>query len=161
MIDSHPVAAMGRGGSKGLRQYGDIWDYFTLVYEFPDAVSVSFMCEQMCHRSPNEITCRIYGSHGTFDSDYFSHVWVHTPPDNNYEGKFTTLFEDGCVTNIKEFHAAVTAGDCSNATVKASVVSNLAAVMGRNAAYRKKVITWDELIKSPDRLVPDLSGLKS
>ncbi len=161
VMNAPPVAAVGVGGSKGLRKYGDIYDYFSLVYEFPENVGVSFMCEQMCHRSPNEITCRVYGSNGTFDSDYFTHVWLHTPPNNNYEGKFTNLYTDGATVNVKEFHQAVTGGDVGNLTVKQAVISNLTAILGREAAYRKERLTWEQLLKSSDRLVPDLSGLKA
>ncbi len=161
IMNAAPVAVSGCGASKGLRDYGDIWDCFTLAYEFPNDVGVSFYCEQMCHRSPNEITCRVFGANGTFDSDYFGHVWLRTPPDNNYEGKFTNLYTDGTVVNIKEFHEAVTQRDYSNRTVKPSVISNLSAVMGRNAAYRKERLTWEQLMKCTERLEPDLSGLKS
>lgn len=161
MMNSHPVMVMGRGGSKGLRAYGDIWDYFAMVYEFPSDVLVSFMCQQNCPGSPGEIACRVYGTNGTFDSNYREHVWLRTQPDKVYEGKFTDLFTSGAATNIKEFYEAITSGDCSNPTVKPSVVSNLTAIMGRDAAYTKKAIVWDEFVKSTDRLVPDLKGLKA
>jgi len=161
MMNAAPVAVMGRGGSKGLRDYGSIWDYFTLVYEFPDNVSLSFHCVQMVHGAPNEIQCRIYGQNGTFDSDYFRFVGI-TSPDKAYPRQdFKDLYTSGTIVNINEFYEAVTTGDYSNPTVAPSVRSNLTAVMGREAAYRKKLLTWEELIKSTDRLEADLSGLKA
>lgn len=161
MIDAAPVAAMGRGSSKGLRSYGNIWDDFTIVYEFPNDVSVSFHCVQMVHGAPNEICCRIYGQNGTFDSDYFSHVFIQSPDKGYPRADFKDLYTSGTVVNMKEFYEAVTKGDYSNPTVKPSVRSNLTAIMGRESAYRKKLLTWDELMKSTDRLEADLAGLKA
>jgi len=161
IFDAAPVAAMGRGGSKGLRTYGDIWDYFTLVYEFPDNLGLSFHCVQMTHGAPNEITCRIYGSQGTFDSDYYDHVCIRAPNKGYAGGKFKDLYDSGTVVNIKEFYEFVTTGNCANTTVAPSVRSNLTAILGRTAGYKKEPITWNELMSSTERLAPDLSGLKS
>ena len=161
IIDAAPLSAVGAGRSKGLRSYGDIWDYFNLVFRFPEKVAVSFYCEQMCHGSPNEILCRIFGANGTFDSDYLSHVWIHSP-DKGYEGgKFTDLYGSGTEVNIREFYEAVTGGSYANATVAPSVRSNLTAIRGRNAGYKGGEITWDELMKSEERLEADLKELKS
>ncbi len=71
------------------------------------------------------------------------------------------LYESGTVVNINEFHAAVTSGDCSNPTVVPSVRSNLTAVLGREAAYRRKELTLAALLKEGKRLEPNLKGLKS
>jgi len=161
MINAAPVAAMGRGVSKGLRAYGNIWDSFTLVYEFPDSVNLSFHCVQMVHGAPNEIQCRIYGANGTFDSDYFRFVSIQSPDKAYPRQEFTDLYTSGTVVNINEFYQAITGGDYSNPTVAPSVRSNLTAVMGREVAYRKELLTWDALLKSSERLEADLSGLKS
>jgi myo-inositol 2-dehydrogenase / D-chiro-inositol 1-dehydrogenase len=161
MMNTGPVAALGRGGSKGLRDYGDIWDYFTLVYEFPEDISLSFHCVQMVHGAPNQIQCRVYGQNGTFDSDYAGFVHIQSPDKAYPRQEFKDLYTSGTVVNINEFHDAVTGGDYSNPTVAPSVISNLTAVMGREAAYRRQVLTWNELIRSTDRLEANLAGLKS
>ena len=56
------------------------------------------------------------------------------------------------VSNIATFHAAVGKGDCTNATVPPSVRSNLTTILGRTAAYKKAEVTWDEMIKSGEKL---------
>ena len=160
-MNADPISAVGTGGSKGLRKYGDIWDHFNLVYKFPKDVALSFYCEQMCHGSPNEITCRVYGANGTFDSDYFDHVWIQSPDKAYAGGKFKDLYDSGTTVNIREFYQAVTGGDYANATVPQSVRSNLAAILGRNAAYKGEPVTWEALLKSDERLEPDLKGLTS
>jgi predicted dehydrogenase len=160
-VNAAPVAAMGRGGSKGLRAYGDIWDFFTLVYEFPENIDLSFHCVQMVHGAPNEICCRIYGENGTFDSDYFGHVSISSPDKAYPRAEFKQLYTSGTVVNIKEFYEAVTGGDYANSTVPPSVRSNLTAILGREAAYRKQRLTWTELLTSTDKFEADLAGLKS
>ena len=63
--------------------------------------------------------------------------------------------------NIREFAEAIRAGKCDNLTVPASVRSNLTAVLGREAGYKRGEVTLAELVKSGQRLQPDLKGLRS
>jgi myo-inositol 2-dehydrogenase/D-chiro-inositol 1-dehydrogenase len=75
-------------------------------------------------------------------------------------GETPSIYEQGAVNNIAAFHDAIERRDVSNPTVAESVRSNLVTILGRNAAYEGRVVTWDELLKSDERLVPDLKGLK-
>lgn len=163
-LDAAPISAYGLGASKGLRTYGNIWDNFNVTFKFPKDIATSFYCEQMCHGSPNEIPCRIYGKNGTFDSDYFTHVRIDSPNKAYAGGKFThvlDLYTSGTEVNIKEFYEAITGSLCDNMTVPQAVRSNLVAVLGRSAAYKGGLMTWDEMMKSPERLEPDLKGLNA
>jgi len=159
-INDAPLSAAGAGGSKGLRLYGDDWDHFNLIYRFPKEFVLSFYSVQMAHGAPNEIVCRIYGSQGTVHSDYFSGVSI-TGPKPWAGAKFTDLYESGTVVNIGEFYEAVTAGRFDNPTVAPSVRSNLTAILGRTAAYKGEPVTWDELMRSEERLEADLKGLRT
>jgi hypothetical protein len=76
-------------------------------------------------------------------------------------GKTQNLYSTGTVTNIEAFHGAITAGDFANPTVAPSVRSNLTSVLGRTAAYRRRTVTWDELLKANEKIEPQLQGLKS
>jgi len=62
--------------------------------------------------------------------------------------------------NIAAFHDHIAKGEVANDTVPESVRSNLVTILGRNAAYTGEVLTWDALMKSDERLTPDLTGLK-
>ena len=75
--------------------------------------------------------------------------------------KVGNLYESGTVVNINEFHDAILKGDCSNPTVVPSVRSNLTAVLGREAAYRREELTLAALLKEGKKLEPNLEGLKS
>jgi hypothetical protein len=71
------------------------------------------------------------------------------------------LYSSGVVVNINEFHDAIVKGDCSNPTVVPSVRSNLTAVLGREAAYRRDELTLAALLKEGKKLEPNLKGLKA
>jgi myo-inositol 2-dehydrogenase/D-chiro-inositol 1-dehydrogenase len=155
-----PLSALGTGGSKGLRLYGDDWDHFNLIYKFPNDFVLSFYSTQMVHGAPNEIVCRVYGSKGTAFSDYFAGVHI-TGPKPWKGAKFTDLYDSGTTVNIREFYEALTEGKYENPTVSPSVRSNLTAILGRTAAYKGVPMTWDEMMRSEERLEADLQGLKS
>ena len=42
-----------------------------------------------------------------------------------------------------------------------SVRSNLTTILGRTAAYKKAEVTWDEMLKSGEKLEFSTAGLKS
>lgn len=158
-LDANPLKACGTGG-RSIRKYGNIWDHFSVTYWFPEDVSLMFHSQKGIPGVKDEIRCRIFGSNGVAYSDYFGDVWIQG--NKPYEGGSTgNLYLDGTVTNIAEFHRAILAGDCSNPTVAPSVRSNLTSVLGRTAAYRGEVVTWDEMLASDERLTPDLQGIES
>jgi predicted dehydrogenase len=158
-LDAAPLRAVGTGG-KTVRLQADIWDHFSVIYWFPKNVVLSFFCVQSIPGVRDEISCRVFGGEGVAYGDYFGEVWIRgkTP----FEGAaMQGLYTSGTMTNIADFHRAVTEGDCTNPTVAPSVRSNLTAVLGRSAGYKGQVVTWDELLRSGERWEPDLSGLKA
>lgn len=164
ILNADPIKAIGAGGSRKLRAYGNIWDFFNVNLWFPKNFILSYVGNQCTPGAPTEIPCRIYGSKGTIDTDYYTHVWIDGMPECRYEGgkwKHGALYDDGTIVNIKEFHEFVTKGDCSNKTVAPSVRSNLTCVLARTAAYKGEPVTWNEMMQANERLEPDLKGLKT
>lgn len=159
IANSDPVRATGMGGRK-LRPEGSIWDHFAVNYEFADGFVLSFTAIQSIPGVQDEIRCRVFGSEGVIDTDYFGDVWIKG--DKPYEGGSTgQMYTTGTITNIEEFHDAIVHGHCANDTVAASVRSNLTAVMGRIAGYRQgDVVTWKDMIAQGERLEFDVAGLK-
>lgn len=157
IINADPIRAIGTGGQK-LRTKGSIWDHFAVTYWFPDDVPLSFTCIQTVPEMKDEITARVYGSDGYIQTDYFSDVWLRGK--DFYHGNNPELYTSGAKVNIREFHQFVTSGQYDNPTVAPSVRSNLTAVLGREAGYKRGEITLAKLIKEGKRLKPNLSGLK-
>jgi predicted dehydrogenase len=159
MINADPLSARGTGGHK-VRPPNSIYDHFALIYSFPDNLVLSFSCIQSIPQVKDEIRARVFGANGVIDADYYTGVTLRGP-ETRVDAKVPNLYESGTVVNINEFHDAILKGDCSNPTVVPSVRSNLTAVLGREAAYRREELTLEALLKEGKKLEPNLTGLKS
>jgi myo-inositol 2-dehydrogenase / D-chiro-inositol 1-dehydrogenase len=158
IIDADPVRAIGTGGRK-LRPADSIYDHFAVTYWFPDDVVLSFTCIQSIPGVKDEIRARVFGSDGVIDTDYFSDVVLRGK--TSYKGSNANLYTTGTQTNILEFYQFITEGKYENATVAPSVRSNLTAILGREAGYRRTEISLNALIKEGKKLEPDLRGVKA
>jgi predicted dehydrogenase len=157
IINADPIRAIGTGGHK-VRPANSIYDHFALTYWFPDDVPLAFTCIQSIPEVKDEITSRVYGSDGVIYGDYFSEVWIRGK--DFMRQRVDNLYTTGAQVNIKEFYECITQGKFDNPTVAPSVRSNLTAVLGREAAYRKTEVTLAQLIKEGKKLEPDLKGVK-
>jgi predicted dehydrogenase len=157
IMDSHPVRARGTGGLKS-RSQGNCWDHYSVLFTFSDDVIVTFASRQF-GEGFDDILCRMYGANGTIDAHYAGSVAIRGKVP--YEGGTSEhMFKEGAVRNIATFYDNVTQGRCSNPTTAPSLRSNLTTILGRTAAYQQAEVTWDELMKSQERLDPKLHGLK-
>ncbi len=159
ILNSAPLRAYGTGGQK--RGFiGTCWDHFAVTFDFPENIPLSFHSKQVGH-GIDDIQCRAYGLDGTADTHYSGEVWVRSRDDLFNGGKLGNLYQEGVVNNIATFHNSITTGDYSNPTVAPSVRSNLTTILGRTAAYRHGVATWDEMIRANEKWEADLRGLKA
>ena len=157
ILDEDPVRAYGTGGRTVRTDVGDCWDHYAVIYLFPNDVVVSFSSKQ-CGLGYDDILCRIYGSEGTIDTHYGGTVNItgRTP----YEGGSTgNLYAEGAVRNIADFYDNITHGRFSNDTVAPSVRSNLTTILGRVAAYERREVAWDEMMKANEKMDGRLEGL--
>lgn len=156
IINADPVRAIGTGGHK-VRPRASIYDHFAVTYWFPDDLVLSFTCIQSIPEVKDEIRARAFGSDGVVDTDYYSGVLLKGK--EAYRGQAPNLYTTGTEVNIREFHQCITQGRCDNPTVVPSVRSNLTAILGREAAYRRGELTLAALVKEGKKLEPDLRGL--
>jgi myo-inositol 2-dehydrogenase/D-chiro-inositol 1-dehydrogenase len=152
-IQSHPLKAAGTGGRKARVDVGDCWDHFLVDYWYPNGVKVDFSSAQFT-KGYSDLCIRVYGSEGTVDSHYNGLVritgdkpWLGTEKD--------VTFRDGAITNVKNFVESVRTGKHLN-NVAYSVESTLTGVLGRMAAYNERTVTWDEMMRSNEKLEPNL-----
>jgi predicted dehydrogenase len=158
ILDAAPLKAYGTGGA--ARGYaGTCWDHFAVIYYYPKEVSLSFSSKQIGH-GYDDILCRVYGTEGTVDTHYFGAVTLKGKEDGFNGGVMQNLYTEGAVNNIAEFHRCVTEGDWSNSTVTASVRSNLTTILGRTAAYERREVTWDEMMRKAEKWEAGLEGAK-
>jgi predicted dehydrogenase len=155
-----PVAAYGTGGRK-FRSVGTCWDTFSITFKYANDVGIAFSSRQFdgFGTRPEGIRNRMFGTEGVLETEYGGQVLVRGKEFYN-GGKNPDIYQAGAVANIAAFHDAIAKGEVGNPTVSESVRSNLVTILGRNAAYKGSAITWDELLKSDERLAPDMKGLK-
>ena len=159
IINADPISARGTGGHK-VRPANSIYDHFAVTYAFPGDLTLAFTCIQSIPMVKDEIRARVFGADGFIDTDYYTGV-VLRGKETAVRGEVGDLYTSGAVDNIAAFYEAVTTGDCSNPTVAQSVRSNLTAILGREAAYRRTELTLKALIKQGKKLEPNLKGLRS
>jgi predicted dehydrogenase len=157
VLDEHPASAYGTGGLQS-RDLGDCWDHFSVIFWFPQDVIVGFNSKQY-GTGWDDILCRMYGTDGTIDTHYAGEVSIRgkVPYPG---GKDATLYAAGAVRNIATFYDDITKARFEHPTVAPAVRSNLTTILGRMAAYKRAVVTWDEMMRSEEKMTPNLSGLK-
>ncbi len=158
-----PLRADGVCARKVRTDVGDAHDTFSIVYEYPDDVGITFSSRQfdVPGGAPGGIINRMYGSQGSLHTEYGGEVMIRGGASNFYRGgKTSGIYKDGIIANIASFQRAISGMDASNPTIAPSVLSNLIAIHGRTAAYRRAPVTWAELMAGKEVLEPDLSGLK-
>ena len=154
MNDAPPLQCWGVGGRQVRTEpkYGNIYDHFSIVYEYPDDVRGYHQCRHWAN-TPARTADFIMGSKGRADvfARPYSRItgatnWRYRPADgapplDMYQSEHNEMF------------AALRAGKPINNAEKAAG-STLLALMGRMAAYTGEVITWEKAMESKEALVP-------
>ena len=156
-----PVWAVGTGGRK-VRPVGTCYDTFSVLFQYPDNVGITFSSRQMEGHGtqPEGIRNRMFGSEGVIETEYGGQVIIRGK--HFYRGGSSPgIYQEGAVANIKTFHESVTGGKFDNPTVETSVRSNLITILGRTAAYGNRLVTWDEMLKTKEKLDANLKGVKA
>lgn len=145
-----PVAAQGMGGrqSRTEKKYGNIFDHFTTVFEYASGAKVFSQCRQVdkLFSSTND---HVFGTKGT------AQLMAHTvTPYGGQEWKLTGKDRsDMYQTEHDELYAAIRSGKTIN-DGEQSALSTLMGIMGREAGYCGQRITWEDMLKSKQNLVP-------
>ena len=149
LLDAQPLKAYGTGGRKVRTDVGDCWDHFVITFWYPNDIKVDFSSTQ-CIRGYDDICARIYGSDGTAEMHYAGSTAITgTKPWKGPEK--IDVGRGGVIDNIKAFVGSINSGRPLNNAAE-TVRSNLTAILGRMAAYRNTVVTWDEMMRSNERL---------
>jgi len=149
MRNQYPVRAVGTGGRQVRTgpEFGNIYDHFAVVYEYPNGIKLFSNTRQMEHCA-NDITVYALGSRGNAVISERQMViagpgaWRLRGRDNDfYQAEHDELFasiRNGQPINNGEYMAK----------------STLLAIMGRMAAYTGQVITWEQAFNSQEDLTP-------
>ncbi len=160
ILDAEAISAYGTGGLAS-RKTGNVWDYFAVIYRFPKDIALTFNCKQGGTNDYGGILCKMYGTEGAIETHYGGQVGISgTTP---YKGGETSdIYWGGASKNIADFYDNIINSRYGNTTVQAAVRSTLTSILGREAAYKRREMTWDEMIKGNEKLEADfLKDLKA
>ncbi len=152
-----PVEAVGMG-SRLRRPTGDCYDNFSVDFVYDKKLHMGSMCRQI-NDCANSVSEHIRGTKGyMIAGDNNQSIW---DADGNTLYEYTSpvdaqgepLENNPYVQEHTDLVAAIRTG---NQIVEAeeTAKSNLTAIMGREAAYTGKKVTWEEMMGSGMKLGP-------
>jgi predicted dehydrogenase len=151
-MGERPLRAVGFGG-RARRYTGDTYDFFSVDYYYDKNRRMLTTARQIdgCDSNIGE---RVYGTKGVFISNRPMHIkdyegnvlWSYDydgkPVKNHYEQEHIHLVES--IRLGKKINQA-----------EDLAYSTMVAILGREAAYTGKAITWDEIMASSLRYGPE------
>jgi predicted dehydrogenase len=152
MQNQYPVKAVGLGGraSRNGKDYGNIYDHFSVTYEYANGTRLYSNCRQI----PNcvgDMSCFAIGTKGTarINERKRGMLIKSETGDWQYDGQENDLYQ----TEHDELFASIRNGKPLN-NGEYMAKSTLLAIMGRMAAYTGEAITWDMAFNSKEDLTP-------
>jgi predicted dehydrogenase len=150
--DIDPISAVANGGRQVPAKGGNIFDHFSVVYEYPGNVQVTLASRQIPNCF-NENADVIRGTKGTLlinggrvqiiGEKNWSYSEEQAEQDRDmYDQEHVELFESirkGQAKNDGEWMAH----------------SSLVAIMGRMSAYTGKKVSWKHMLESKEDLAPE------
>ncbi|MCA9414966.1 MAG: Gfo/Idh/MocA family oxidoreductase [Candidatus Omnitrophica bacterium] len=148
MGDEPPTLVWGSGGRQVRTQemYGNIWDHFGLVYEYPNGVRGYHQCRHW-KGTDSRVQDYVLGSNGICDVFGKS---ISGPNAWAYEGEEKNMYQN----EHDHLFAAIRRGEAVN-DGEYMWKSTLLGIMGRMAAYSGETITWEQAVNSELKLGPD------
>ena len=153
MKDVPPLKCTAVGGRQIPNGEGTIYDHIEVNFEFANGVR-GFMAQRQtsgCHSEVNDhvIGTKGIGTIGTRKAK--GGVEITVGDDTwRYEGPEANMYQ----VEHDEMYASIRAGKPIN-NGERMCTSTLMGIMGRIAAYTGQEITWEQILNSQERLVPE------
>jgi predicted dehydrogenase len=169
-LQNSPLSAKGGGGKKGGIDYGDTWNNFQVIYQYPQDINVSVLSTQVGPKF-GDVCARFVGTEGIAEAHYSGGVFIEgtNPWDSGILRAQTKLTPDLIAAGVKDsslhdadynkglsFIRSIESGNFLNET-EAGSISTLTAIMGRNAAITNEEISMEEIRYSNEFLDPKLN----
>jgi len=140
VMGATPVAAFGSGGRFTRPDDSELWDSFSINYEYPGDRIVSFMCRQI-PGAATDVSNVVYGSQGE------CHIGAANAGSRIFDRAGTAVWEmkgsiaDAYKQEHKDLVDSIRAGK-PIVELRQMADSSLVAVMGRMAAYTGQKVSW-------------------
>lgn len=148
-MGTHPVKAFGMGGRsvRTGKEYGNVYDHFTVEFEYPGGVRMTSMCCQIDGVS-GKIAEEVVGTEG--ESNCMNLVKAKGDKAFKFSGKFRNPYEQEHIDMIE----SIRKGEPINEAQQVAE-STVAAIMGRESAYSGQSLDWDSVMESEMKLAPE------
>ena len=142
-IGTHPIQCIGMGGRQARTgpEFGNIYDHFTVEFEYPGDIRVMSMCSQIAG-STSRVGERVVGSKG----------WAYlTRGSGEIGGQNPFKYDKKMISGFVKEHAdlieSVREGKPINEG-KQLAESTMCVIMGRMSAYTGRALKWDWAMKA-------------
>lgn len=169
-LKARPINAIGKGNSNGRLPVGDAFSNFQVIYEYPNDVNVTIHTTKV-GPSFTGVCARFLGTKGSAEANYSGGVFILG--DNKWDsgiarseteltaeqraaGVFSSSLHDADSNKDIAFVQSIESGKYLN-EAQSGAESTLTALLGREAATTQRMMTWDEVYFSNEKLDPKLN----
>jgi predicted dehydrogenase len=167
LLQGHPLKASGSGSRAGRTDQGDAWSHFNCLFTYPNDVAVSFASTQF-GKAAWGVGMQYYGTRGGAEARYDTPVRINGEEPWEFPGLKKPEPTDTAAAVTGRFRGALDAADANkqNAFVESVASgkllneaqsgseSTLSGILGRMAAYAKRELSWDDVLKSKETWDP-------
>jgi len=151
-------AVGGRIAHGDVPERGDVYDHFAVTYEYASGARGFLKCRQI-GQCPGDNSDYILGEKG------ISHINSWAPPHKilvDGQEPWVSTKDNPSMYQVEhnELFASIRNGQPMN-DGEWMAHSTLMAIMGREAAYTGQTVTWDQILNSEQRLLPENLGTRT
>ncbi|MCX5647966.1 MAG: Gfo/Idh/MocA family oxidoreductase [Planctomycetota bacterium] len=162
LLGKRAVSASGASRICRPEPHGDRVDACGVVFELDDGTLWTHVTQSLNNNADfSDMSASVFGLSATAHLGYGGKVYVRGGEKHFVGDVSGSIYNDGAERNVADFHRNITEGRFENTTAKRAVDGHLTAILGREAAARRRYLTMDELLKENKRLEVDLAGLKA
>ena len=163
-LKARPEKAYAVAGREVRLDIGDVNDHFVTVFHYPGGIHVGFQSTQYL---PNwgDVAVRFLGSKGFAEAHYSGGVFIAVPqnewkaeappPTAARQKPEVDPLSEATPEKVKAFVESITTGRFHNQLAQGAE-STLSAILGRQASYDSREMTWDQLLKSNQQWKSDV-----
>ena len=168
-LQSTPLWATGNGGKKGGPAFGNTWNNYQVIYKYPGDINVGFQSTQLGSQF-GDVCARFLGTKGNAEAHYSGGVFINgeknwdsgipkagavLSPQQIAAGASLSSLADADKNKGTSFIKSIETGNYINQLIP-GCESTLTAILGRQAAVRQEMVTWEEITLSDEKIDPML-----
>ena len=160
ILQAHPIKAAASGSRKGRPDHGDVYGHYSVVFKYPDGVSMTFGSTQIGN-AKWEVGWRFFGTRGVSETHYTGPVAIYGENAWKY-GEGASESGGGKFSAAGVFHGNLTQADPEKKKsfvdsilnnsfhnqAAQGVESALSCMMARHAAYTGEEVSYEAMATS-------------